>query len=151
MIRRPRIALSGLVLLLSGSAFTFAACSGDDDNSGLSGPRILPDATAAADTLVSGADTSTQDSLVPPGDDGASDSSAPDTSCPGAFDAAGLDDAAVQSGLALILNAYHCYNCHQAQPLNAGLVLSGHNASIRDGEAIYPPNLTPDKETGLGC
>lgn len=49
------------------------------------------------------------------------------------YDAAGLDDASVQAGLAL------------------GLVLSGKNTSPVEGGAIYPPNLTSDLKTGLGC
>jgi hypothetical protein len=46
---------------------------------------------------------------------------------------------------------YHCYGCHQANALDAGgLVLSGHDTSINDA-ATYPPNLTSDPATGLGC
>jgi hypothetical protein len=155
MMLRPRVALSCSVLLISGVALTFAACGGDDTTGiggGNNNPDAASDSTMVADTLVLGADTSNQDSVIPPGDDGASDTgSEAEASCLGAFDAAGLNDAAIQSGRALILNKYHCYNCHQSQPLDAGLVLSGHNTPLAEGGSIYPPNLTPDEHTGLGC
>ena len=47
---------------------------------------------------------------------------------------------------------YRCNGCHQTNALDAGgLILSGHNTSISDAGAFYPPNLTPDPATGLGC
>jgi hypothetical protein len=47
---------------------------------------------------------------------------------------------------------YGCHRCHQSNALDAGgLVLSGHNTSIRDSGLFFPPNLTPDPATGLGC
>jgi hypothetical protein len=47
---------------------------------------------------------------------------------------------------------FRCYGCHQSNALDAGgLLLSGHNASLSDSGAFFPPNLTPDPGTGLGC
>jgi hypothetical protein len=67
-----------------------------------------------------------------------------------AFDAGTLDDAAVAAGLAFIQNTGHCNHCHQSNP-DAGIILSGNNNSITDAGPVYPPNLTPDPATGLGC
>jgi hypothetical protein len=67
-----------------------------------------------------------------------------------AFDAGTLDDAAVAAGLAFIQSAGHCTHCHQSNP-DAGILLSGNNNSITDAGPVYPPNLTPDPVTGLGC
>lgn len=67
-----------------------------------------------------------------------------------AFDAGTLDDAAISAGLAFIQNVGHCNHCHQNNP-DAGITLSGNMNSLSDAAPIYPPNLTPDPVTGLGC
>ncbi len=67
-----------------------------------------------------------------------------------AFDAGALDDAAVAAGMQFILSTGHCNNCHQTTP-DAGLILSGNMNSITDAGPVFPPNLTPDPATGLGC
>ncbi|HEY8086563.1 MAG TPA: hypothetical protein VIF09_01920 [Polyangiaceae bacterium] len=61
------------------------------------------------------------------------------------FDAGPRDDAAIAAGLALI-KPRKCQQCH-------GDTLSGNNDGVQSpGLAItYPPNLTPDPATGLGC
>jgi hypothetical protein len=47
---------------------------------------------------------------------------------------------------------FKCYGCHQSNALDAGgLVLSGKNVYTGDASPLYPPNLTPDPATGLGC
>jgi hypothetical protein len=120
-------------------ALGVSACSGDD--------TVFPVADASAH------DGSNVDGTV--GGDSGNDSSAKDGGSDGDAAAcigsdAALDDAAVAAGMALVLQ-YKCYACHQTQSIDAGLFLSGHNTSISDAGLVYPPNLTPDKATGLGC
>lgn len=63
------------------------------------------------------------------------------------FDASALDDAQVQAGKALVLSL-KCAKCHGDQ-------LSGDPDGVSspqtEGGLAYPPNLTPDPTTGLGC
>jgi hypothetical protein len=71
------------------------------------------------------------------------------------FDAAGLDDASVAAGFEQV-QVYRCYGCHQSSTqtvsdAGAGIVLSGNNAGLGDSGTIFPPNLTSDPATGLGC
>jgi hypothetical protein len=60
---------------------------------------------------------------------------------------ASVDPDMAAAGLQAVLHL-HCYGCHQSEPLDAGVVLSGKHAVIRGG---YPSNLTPDLATGIGC
>jgi hypothetical protein len=49
---------------------------------------------------------------------------------------------------------YRCYGCHQSTPAGdggEGIVLSGNSAGLGDSGTIFPPNLTNDPATGLGC
>jgi hypothetical protein len=92
---------------------------------------------AGTDTREAGADTREAgpdpDAGVPPSD----------ATCVGGGDAARdgvLGRAAVE--------AFRCANCHQEEPLDAGLILSGRSAG---DSGNYPRNLTPDQLTGLGC
>jgi hypothetical protein len=66
------------------------------------------------------------------------------------FDSGPLDEASVAAGLNFIRATGHCYRCHQPDP-DAGITLSGNDNSVVDGGAVYPPNLTPEPLTGLGC
>jgi len=66
------------------------------------------------------------------------------------FDGGTLDDAAIAAGLAFIQTAGHCNRCHQNDP-DAGILLAGNSNSLSDAAPLYPPNLTPDPTTGLGC
>jgi hypothetical protein len=112
--------------------------------SGSSLPEAGPDST----TQDAPSETSTSDA----GDGGSvSDAGGPEASpsCM-AFDAGTLDDAAVAAGLAFIQNVGHCNHCHQNNP-DAGITLSGNMSSLSDAAPIYPPNLTSDPATGLGC
>lgn len=91
----------------------------------------------------------------PPGDTGAPDATTVDVgveaeaeaeaSC--AVDAGPLDDAEVQLGQSVV-TAHRCTSCH-------GLTLSGNYDGVpsptTEGGFAYPPNLTPDPATGLGC
>lgn len=86
-----------------------------------------------------------------PEDGGASDAGVIDTggeaetSC--AVDAGPLDDAEVQLGLSIV-KTHRCSTCH-------GGTLSGNYDGVLsptlEGGRAYPPNLTPDPATGLGC
>ena len=65
----------------------------------------------------------------------------------GLIDASALDPAAVAYGLVLI-QSHKCFSCH-------GDTLSGNDDGVTyaadEGGTAYPPNLTPDFVTGLGC
>src|SRR5439155_17799661 len=95
-------------------------------------------------------DSSVVDSVV--GETSSSDAAdgADAGSCPGATDAASLDETQIATGHDLV-HMYGCPKCHQSTPEEAGIVLSGQTTSIVDGGAIYPKNLTPDQVTGIGC
>ncbi|HXN30374.1 MAG TPA: hypothetical protein VN894_00875, partial [Polyangiaceae bacterium] len=72
------------------------------------------------------------------------------------FDASGLDDAAVQAGFLAVWQVYKCQGCHQktsqaVDDAGGGIVLSGNNPGLGDSGLIFPPNLTNDPVTGLGC
>jgi hypothetical protein len=72
------------------------------------------------------------------------------------FDAAGLDDASVQAGKLAVWTVYKCQGCHQrasqkVDDAGGGIVLSGNNDGIGDSGMVFPPNLTGDPVTGLGC
>jgi hypothetical protein len=67
-----------------------------------------------------------------------------------AFDAGPLDEASVAQGMAFVQNTGRCFRCHQSDP-DAAITLSGNDASISDAGMVFPPNLTPDLMTGLGC
>jgi len=62
-------------------------------------------------------------------------------------DAGPLDPVAVALGKALLVQ-YQCQNCH-------GLALTGNFDGVPSPTAVggtaYPPNLTPDDATGIGC
>jgi mono/diheme cytochrome c family protein len=107
-------------------------------------PEAGPDATADAPSELSDASDAGSTS------DGAEAATAEGGEVCMAFDAGALDDAAVAAGMQFILSTGHCYNCHQTNP-DAGILLSGNMNSITDAGPVYPPNLTPDPATGLGC
>jgi len=137
-------------LAVAYGSIVIAACSDDDtvagNNPSTEGPA---DGTldASGDNAHPSIDTGTPDTNQK---DTSIDTNKPLGDCVGAIDAASLDDAEVQQGLATVL-AFKCYNCHQSTPLDAGLVLSGRNTSLVPDGAVYPPNLTPDPDSGLGC
>jgi hypothetical protein len=147
MTRRTRWFAFGGMSVFGAAAALVVACGGDDSG-GIPFDGSTPDNTNPVPDTSPGDDTGNPD--VSPGDgntqDVASDGS--DASCPGS-DAA-LDEASVASGLAFV-TAKNCMRCHQAQPADAGIILSGRTTSLVDGGMIYPPNLTPDPATGLGC
>jgi hypothetical protein len=118
-----RWALGGVLL---SATLAMTAC-GDDTI------LILPDA--------GGPDATTSEAS--PGDDSGGGDGGGCTP----FDASGLDDAAVSAGGALV-TALKCRKCH-------GDLLSGNPDGVQsiqtEGGLAYPPNLTPDPATGLGC
>jgi hypothetical protein len=152
MFQRPRLRFASIALGALGAAYAalvVSACSGDDTTP----PNATADSSVPADATIdntqpsqdtgAGGDTSTQDTGKG-GDTGTTNK------CLGAIDAASLDDAMVAEGMQAVL-AFRCYGCHQSTPVDAGITLSGNNNSIKDGGAVYPPNLTPDPDSGLGC
>lgn len=135
-------------------------CGNGDDNAGKmsNSDSGSPDATVEGGQADGGSD-STADSPgessaaeageAEAGNDGGNASEGGGPSCM-TVDAGALDDAAVSAGLQFILSTGHCNHCHQTNP-DAGLTLSGDNSSITDAGPVFPPNLTPDPATGLGC
>jgi hypothetical protein len=146
---------------LSCASLAVSAC-GDDTTNGTSpdagadsttGDAAGLDSAMAADTAnaadtAKAADTAGGDS---PGPLDASDA----TTCT-VFDASGLDEASVQQGFQAVWKTYRCWSCHQktsqmVDDAGGGIVLSGNNDGLGDSGTIFPPNLTNDPATGLGC
>jgi hypothetical protein len=76
------------------------------------------------------------------------------------FDASGLDEAAVAAGFQQVWQVYKCNGCHQnssqvVDDAGHGIVLSGNNNGLgypaNPNPTAFPPNLTNDPATGLGC
>jgi hypothetical protein len=126
-----------------------ATDSGPDSTVEGGGTEAGPDSTVDSPSGISASDAGDAGDAgtTTEGSSDASDGGGP--SCT-PFDAGTLDDAAVSAGLAFILSTGHCNRCHQSNQ-DAGIVLSGNNNSITDAGPVFPPNLTPDPATGLGC
>jgi hypothetical protein len=145
--------ISFLIGLLGTAAFVSACGSTKSGGGGV--PDSGPDSTAegGGSTPEAGPDATTDAPMSDaPSSTDAADAGAPSeasASCT-AFDAGTLDDAAVAAGLQFILSTGHCNKCHQTDP-DAGIALSGNMFSITDAGPVFPPNLTPDPVTGLGC
>jgi hypothetical protein len=134
--RRPSLALRCLALaslLLPAASAALAAC---DDGGTLA---VHPDSGTAP------GDATTPD--VGAGDAGADVAEEPEEEASCAVDAGPLDAATIAEGLQLV-GQHRCENCH-------GSTLSGNNDGVpsltAEGGLAYPPNLTPDPATGLGC
>jgi hypothetical protein len=79
-----------------------------------------------------------------------SDGGAGDALCV-AYDASGLDGAAVAAGHQQAM-LFRCQHCHQPMGGMGVLTLQGNDNNVGDGGVVaYAPNLTPDPATGLGC
>jgi hypothetical protein len=64
----------------------------------------------------------------------------------------GGGDAARDGALGMMLvQQIGCARCHQDEPVDAGLFLSGRSTSLAPEAGVFPKNLTPDPATGLGC
>jgi mono/diheme cytochrome c family protein len=134
---------TSLAIALAAAAVSsaIAACGGDD-----SGGSPADASAPTADAPPPAVDVSFADiGLAPAPLDAGWDAAA----CPGLTSPSSLDPAAVARGLSLV-SALHCAGCHQNVP-PAAIVLSGRTSSLVDGGDVYPPNLTPDLATGLGC
>jgi hypothetical protein len=140
--------LPAILCAASASAsLAMVACSGDDSSgNGTTGRDASADGTTS-DGSGSNPDTGANDAGTK---DTGSQSNDGGACTP--FDAAGLDDGAVQQGLAAV-QQFHCANCHQTTPADAGITLSGRDTPLPNdaGATVYPPNLTPDQSSGLGC
>jgi hypothetical protein len=143
-MKRYLAILSGAV----GLACAVQACGGDDtgftpEDSGAPDSTV-PDGSSTSDGGKSeGGDAKAKDS------GGGADADATAVACT-AFDAGRLDEASVAQGLNFVQSTGRCFRCHQSDP-DAAITLSGNSASISDAGMVFPPNLTPDLMTGLGC
>jgi hypothetical protein len=136
MTRRPSLALRCVVLaslLLPATGAALAAC---DDNGTLA---VRPDSGTAASDATTDVGMSA--------DAGMDSAEEPEQEASCAVDAGPLDDATIALGLQLV-GLHKCENCH-------GSTLSGNNDGVpsltAEGGLAYPPNLTSDPGTGLGC
>jgi hypothetical protein len=136
-----------------------SACGSGDDNTNPAGDSGMGDSTVEGGGPDTGSDAQVgPDSTVQDGSSEAGDGASADSAEAGPeagamctpFDAGTLDDAAVAAGLQFILSTGHCNRCHQTDP-DAGIMLSGNMNSITDAGPVFPPNLTPDPATGIGC
>ncbi len=143
-------------------AMAFTACSSNP----AAPPAVEPDAASPGqpDATSPGQPDATSPGQGPPSPDAGSGvdtgASASDGGDAGpacvAYDASALDDAGVAAGFAAIFDVYHCYSCHQnpsqkVTDAGLGIVLSGNNMGLGDSGTLFPPNLTNDPATGLGC
>jgi hypothetical protein len=167
-----------LVLAVSGvscGALAVAACGGGDDSSpgggsadatsesapGVDAAEDSPAADSPAiDSPTTTLDATTSDAGADASDAGADGSDAgvdaSDAALCAAFDASGLDEASVAAGFEQVWQVYHCAACHQKSSqviddAGHGIALSGNNNGTGDSGMIFPPNLTNDPATGLGC
>jgi hypothetical protein len=138
--------LERVALLVAG--YAQVACSNGNGNAARPGDGGAHDATvdggdAGDAALDAGATEAGSDAT-----DDASDAMDLDAaaSCP-AVDAGPLDDAEVALGQQIV-SAHKCPSCH-------GETLSGNFNGVPsptlEGGTAYPPNLTSDPATGLGC
>jgi hypothetical protein len=130
-----RWALGGVLL---SATFALSACAGDDT------VALAPDGGGPDATTTDGAPAG-DDGGGPAGDAGGG-GGGDDGGCT-PYVASGLDDAAVSAGNALV-TTLKCRKCH-------GDLLSGNPDGVQsaqtEGGLAFPPNLTPDPATGLGC
>ena len=149
---------TGIDSTLPGDDGSTPGPDGSDGGTKDSAPDSRADSTVG-DASDGGAGGDSSDGAPSGGDasDAAADAdSAAAPSCQ-VFDASGLDEAAVNAGFMQVWTVYKCYTCHQhtaTQPVDDagnGIVLSGNNAGLGDSGTTFPPNLTNDPSTGLGC
>jgi len=153
MTKQQGWAAFGLVGATCAGGFLFAACG-----SSSSGPQGTPsDATAdqgSADSFVATPDTGAQETSTPQ-EASTADASDASSSCT-PYDASSLDEASVAAGFTQVWQVYRCWGCHQnptqtVSEAGVGIVLSGNDAGLGDSGLTWPPNLTGDPTTGLGC
>jgi hypothetical protein len=143
-----------------------AACSSEDqpDNgqdAASDAPRsdtrsdISVGTDVSNDTSVDQREAGTPDTGTPDGgapDTGTPDGGTPDTGTPEGGNCVGGGDAERDGAIGMaVVTALRCANCHQDEPPDAGLILSGRLATIVADAGVFPKNLTPEPMTGLGC
>jgi hypothetical protein len=132
-VMKPQLRVAALLFLFVPAAgAVVGACSGDDST-----PAVAADAGLDS-TVVVGGDA---------GEDAGFDAATPVEASCAVFDAGAFDDAQVQEGKQIVI-AHLCTSCH-------GEALTGTPNGVPSPTAIggtaYPPNLTSDPATGLGC
>ncbi len=157
----------------SSSVLLFAGCGDDtttppaaDSGADVGSPDATTESGSDAGADQTTADVTNDKTTVETGSDAGSDatdsSAASDGDAGGdavacmPFDASGLDDASVAAGMFQVWTVYKCQACHQkasqkVDDAGVGIVLSGNNDGLGDSGLIFPPNLTNDPATGLGC
>lgn len=126
----------------------FVACSSDSNPQDAGVDQTSPD-VGTKDVV---ADTTQKDSPVDSPADSPSDAQLGCT----VYDASALNEASVSAGFLDVWKTYKCYTCHQKSTQTVddagnGIVLSGNNNGLGDSGLIFPPNLTNEPTTGLGC
>jgi hypothetical protein len=136
----------GALGLAYGAAFVACSSNGDGQDAGVD--QSTPDATKDVGTQ----DSTTKDVAADTTNDTSTDAPQACT----VYDASMLDDASVAAGFTQVWKVYRCYTCHQkasqtVDEAGVGIVLSGNNNGLGDSGTIFPPNLTNEPTTGLGC
>lgn len=123
-----RGSLLAVVLGAAGAGVSLTAC-GDDTVVALPDGAAAQDSTTSNDAVVVDVTADTYDAGCVP------------------YDASDLDDAEITAGHLLVVT-FKCQKCHGDQ-------LAGNPDGVTspetEGGLAYPPNLTPDPTTGLGC
>ena len=148
-----------LALAASCAFGTFACSDEDEPDTGTDAAADAPrdtrsDVSVGSDARTDVSTSDQRDTGTTPdttADGGARDATT-DTGTPEGGNCVGGGDAARDgvSGM-LVVQALRCANCHQDEPVDAGLILSGRSTTNVADAAVFPRNLTPDPATGLGC
>jgi hypothetical protein len=146
--------------LAASCAFGTAACSDEtsptteqDAAVDTGKPDTRPDTSVGPDVS---SDTSVTDQREAGAPDTSAEGGAPDVRTDGGMpdggNCVGGGDAARDglAGMALVAQL-GCARCHQDEPVDAGLILSGKMTTSVPDAGVFPKNLTPDPATGLGC
>ncbi len=162
-MRRPLVWITMVLVGASGAGIITAGCGDDTSGAPGGGQDAAADSTTGSDSNTTAPDAqpdqTTADAAGEGGDaaaeGGAETGNDASLSCV-VPDAAGLDAASVEAGFYAVWQVYKCNTCHQRRtsPVDDagnGIVLSGNNDGLGDSGTIFPPNLTDDPTTGLGC
>ncbi len=144
------------------TALLAVACGDDTSNTNQPDSSTADSSTPDATTNDTGSgdaaanDTGT-DGETSSGGDASTSTDSPSEGSPSCapYDAA-LDEASVAAGMEQVWKVYKCWSCHQEKSMTIddagnGIVLSGNKTGLGDSGTIFPPNLTPDPTTGIGC
>jgi hypothetical protein len=145
--------------------FGTASCTSEDEPDDTTTPDAAADTArdnrqdmsvgtdVSADTSVADQrEAGVPDTSVDTGPDGGRPEGGTEGGVPEGGNCVGGGDAARDgvAGMALVAQL-NCARCHQDEPVDAGLILSGKLTSIVADAGVFPKNLTPDPATGLGC